>query len=248
MRHGYHLPLQRLLQREANLQALAALAALHQLFLLRQLGPGLCIPHILPAQVLQGAGGGQLPRAQRRLPVHAALRRRAPDLHRAVCQHPVPGLLADLHDGVRVGQAAPVRQPQPDGHLQLHRPLPPLGAAGLLRRAGQQPRGGPPRHGGRPRVLLPRGRLPADVQPATAENARHPARALPPPANPADRDGWPPPHGLIPHVARAAASVASQEARRWDSCTDTHLTIGQRLAGAPAARRPLCMAELWLIL
>lgn len=40
--------------------------------------PGLLLPHVLPGQVLQVAGGGQLPQPGSRLPVDAALRLRHP--------------------------------------------------------------------------------------------------------------------------------------------------------------------------
>lgn len=51
--------------------------------------------------------------------------------------------------GVRVGPAAPVRDAEFPGHLQLHGALPAVGSAGIQRRAGQQPRCGSPGHGRR---------------------------------------------------------------------------------------------------
>jgi len=59
----------------------------------------------------------------------------------------LPGHVADVHDGVRVGAPQRARHPQLPGRLQLHGALPALGVAGLLRGAAQQPGGGSPGHG-----------------------------------------------------------------------------------------------------
>ena len=61
---------------------------------------------------------------------------------------PVPTRVYRL-TGVRVGAAAPVREPQLPGHLQLHGAVPAVGAAGLLRHPGLLPRRRPAGHGRR---------------------------------------------------------------------------------------------------
>ena len=80
--------------------------------------------------------------------------------------------------GVCVGSAAPVRQPQLPGHLHVHRPLPALGAAGLLGcAAGPLPRVAFPPYSPTSRASCRGGSLPLPCAPSFARRA--PPVALP---------------------------------------------------------------------
>lgn len=90
-----------------------------------------------------------------------------------LCEHPVFGVLFDLHDGLCVGAAASVRQLELPGDIHFHSSVSPLGVAGIQCGAPQLACGRLDGHAGRSCVLLFRGCVSSHgAWQAALENAR----------------------------------------------------------------------------
>ena len=104
VRFGDNLPVFGVLQREFGVARDAAVASRDELLLLRRDRIGLCVPHVLPREVLPNARRRDVSREKRGLSDYAFVRRKFAHGRGAVRERAVSGFELDVHDGVRVGE------------------------------------------------------------------------------------------------------------------------------------------------